>query len=331
MQTTKVVVYVFIAASTVWAAADEPTTVRRVFLDNSDQVMDGSTSYEPETRTCGHGHDLVFTTLDGAAQALVDADVLFLRSGTYTRESVGSYHPVHGNRVNYSAGALSLEASGTPKKRKVVSAYQSEKVVLQARPRMSRYNPDPGDERFAKSSHYYPHPAVSISGAHLLVRGIKTYGQVVISGHHITLEHCDLGGGGPHMNQGQVIALNSNREGGVHDVVLRDNKIHHSCWGESRRNGAALMCYNTSFVAEHNEFYDLQSKPWSRLASDHNLCFSTTAETTWHHLYRKRATTLDGWRAYSDKDQHSVWNGPDFVKASGRRPEHFKRKGPLAR
>ena len=324
----------------------------------------------------------------------------------------------------------------------MVSAYQGEEVIIQARSGVSGYNPDPADERFANSSHFYPHPAVSIGGAHLLVRGIKTYGQVLISGHHITLEHCDLGGGGPHMNQGQVVVLNNNRQGGVHHVLLRDNKIHHSCWGESRGNGAALMCYNSSFVAEHNEFYDnfaadirikdtggqtgrdivirhnyfgatslhpggnvgvgghnqdadvdhirihhnvfhkkstgvsfggparlgtvaynntfidcggdigdwtnpqiivfnnlyyhspggqnfynIQTKPWSRLDSDHNLFFSITAETSWNHLYRKQATTLDAWREYSGKDQHSIWKDPLFIKASGWRPEHFKRPG----
>jgi hypothetical protein len=74
------------------------------------------------------------------------------------------------------------------------------------------------------------------------------------------------------------------------------------------------------------KFYDFQCEPWSRLASDHNLFFSTTADTAWHHLYRKRATTLESWRDYSGTDQHSVWKNPVFVKPSGRRPEHFKRK-----
>jgi hypothetical protein len=74
------------------------------------------------------------------------------------------------------------------------------------------------------------------------------------------------------------------------------------------------------------KFYDIQTTPWSRLESDHNLFFSSTAETTWNHLYRKRATTLEAWREYSGKDQHSVWKDPLFAKVSGWRPEHFKRQ-----
>ena len=68
-------------------------------------------------------------------------------------------------------------------------------------------------------------------------------------GHDVTLEGCDLGGGGPHMNQGQVVAINSNRAGGVYNVVVRNNRIHHSCWGRvcpERRcaDGVQLQCHN---------------------------------------------------------------------------------------
>ncbi len=227
-----------------------------IFLDNHPGIVNGSTTYDPETRTCGKGKYKVFANLDQAARALSGADVLYVRAGTYCRPSVGKYREVHGNKVNYWTGALAINASGTPKKRKLVSIYNDELVIIQAKSSVSNYNPDPADNSFKSSSHYYPHPAISISGAYVDVMGFKTYGQVVISGHDITLENCDLGGGGPHMNQGQVVAINSNREGGVYNVVVRNNKIHHSCWGESTGNGAAIMCYNASFIVENNEFYD---------------------------------------------------------------------------
>ena len=227
-----------------------------VFLDCQVGVLDGSTTYDPNTRTCGQGRYRVFTELDEAARALVDADTLYLRSGTYSSKSVGDYLEVHGNKVNYWTGALAVDASGAPEKRKLVSAYKGELVVIQAKPGASHYNPDPSDRTFEKSSHYYPQPAISIGGAYVDVRGLKTYGQVVISGHDITLEDCDLGGGGPHMNQGQVVAINSNKPGGVYNIVVRNNRIHHSCWGESSANGAAVMGYNFSAVIENNEFSD---------------------------------------------------------------------------
>ena len=227
-----------------------------IFLDNGAGVINNSTTYDPETRTCGKGKCRVFTELDQAASALVDADILYVRAGIYSRASVGKYIEVHGNKVNYWTGALAINASGTPQKQKLVRAYKDELVVIQAKPGVSHFNPDPGDTTFKKSSHYYPHPAISVGSAYVDVVGFKTYGQVVISGHDITLHGCDLAGGGPHMNQGQVVVLNSNKPGGVYNVVIRNNKIHHSCWGESAQNGAALMGYNFSATIENNEFYD---------------------------------------------------------------------------
>lgn len=247
---------VLVLASAVVRAQETPPDAKVVFLDNRQGVVDGSTTYDPATRTCGGGKDRVFTELAKAADALADADVLFVREGVYSRESSDGLISVHGSRVDYWTGALAVRASGTPERRKRVSAYCGETVVIQAKPGVSHYNPDPDDTTFRNSSHFYPRPAISIGGSWVDVSGFKTFGQVVISGHDVTLEGCDLGGGGPHMNQGQVVALNSNRPGGVYNVVIRNNRIHHSSWGESRANAAALMCYNASFIVENNEFAD---------------------------------------------------------------------------
>lgn len=228
-----------------------------VFLDNAPGVVNGSKTYDPKTRACGDGRFEVFTELDEAARALAQADTLYIRAGTYSRGSVGNYIEVHGHKVNYWVGSLAIQSSGSVEKRKSVSAYKGEEVIIQAKQGANHYNPDPGDTSFENSSHYYPHPAVSIGGAFIDVRGLKTYGQVVISGHDILLENCDLGGGGPHMNQGQVIALNgTSKNSGVYSVIVGNNRIHHSTWGESAGNGSALMCYNASFIVENNEFSD---------------------------------------------------------------------------
>mgnify|MGYP006288120003 FL=1 len=438
------------AAMTVLIAPCRVAAVQKervVFLDNAPGVENGSDRYDPATRRSGGGTHRVFTRLDEAAAALADADVLYIRAGTYARESVGTYREVHGNKVNYWTGSLALSATGTPQKRKRVTAYRDEIVIIQARAGESRYNPDPADQDFADSSHYYPHPAVSISGAYLDVYGLKTFGQVVISGHHVSLQDCDLGGGGPHMNQGQVVALNGGpRQDGAHDVLIRNNRIHHSCWGEGRGNAAALMCYDASFIVEHNHFvdnfgdinikdtgkqagreiiirynffgpssinprsnfgihgpnqdrevdrvhihnnvflrkpvaisfrmpvrlaslyayhntfvdcgfgnfevgdvgdwintsarlshnlfyhsepgqrfYSLQTDPWDKLQSDHNLFFSTAGDTAWWHKYRKCATTLAEWQQYSGKDRHSVWYDPGLVDPNGSAPADFNR------
>ena len=419
-----------------------------VFLDSAPGVTNDSATYDPKTRTCGAGKHRVFTDLDQAARALTDADCLYVRSGTYSRKSVGSYITVHGNTVNYWTGALAISASGSPQKRKRVIAYQNEPVVIQARSGVSDYNAVPSDPSYKNSSHFYPNPAISIAGAYVDVAGFKTFGQVVITGHDVSVQDCDLGGGGPHMNQGQVIAINGgNCKGGAYNILIRNNRIHHSCWGESHGNGAALMCYDGSFIAEHNEFTDnwgdltvkdtgqqqgrevvvrynffgpgsvnpqsgfgingpnqdrqadrilihhniflrksvaisfrmparlepirayqntfvdcgfgsadvgdvgdwinteaslsrnvfyhsgagqrffsVQTEPWDKLQSDGNLFFSTTADTTWWHKYRQRATTLQQWQDYSGREKNSVWRDPGFIKPDGSRPADFKRK-----
>ena len=112
-----------------------------VFLDNHPGVVNGSNTYDPETRTCGTGSHMVFTKIDEAAQALADADVLYVREGIYSRDSAGEYIEVHGNRVNYWTGTLAITTSGTPEKRKLVSAYKDERVVIQASPGVSAYFP----------------------------------------------------------------------------------------------------------------------------------------------------------------------------------------------
>ncbi len=227
-----------------------------IFLDNNPGIINGSKSYDPASRTCGNGSYTVYTNLSDASQALAAAKTLYVRAGTYSQPSVGKYITVHGSDINYWTGVLDITARGTPQKHIVISAYKNELVIIQAKQEVSHYNPDPADTGFRKSSHYYPNPAIGIHGAYVDVIGFRTYGQVVITGHDITLESCDLGGGGPHMNQGQVIALNGTENQGVYNVLIRSNKIHHSCWGESDGNGAALMGYNFSCIIENNEFCD---------------------------------------------------------------------------
>lgn len=241
-----------LAATSVDSRADEPLDPRTVvFLDNAQGVQNGSTTYDPETRTSGKGKYKVFSDISQAAKALASADTLYVRAGTYSRESVGQSIAVHGNQVSYWTGSLAINATGTPERRKLVSAYKDELAIIQAKPGVSNYNPDPADTNFKQSSHYYPHPAISIGGAYVDVVGFKTYGQVVLTGHDNTVQECDLGGGGPHTNQGQVIMIHS-----AYNVTVRNNKIHHSCWGESAINGAATMGYAFAATIEHNEFYD---------------------------------------------------------------------------
>ena len=201
-----------VLAQTGSAAPRDPANT--VFLDNSPGVQNNSNAYDPATRICGNGQDRVFSDLVQAVAALEQADVLYVRAGTYSRVVKPSVK-AHGSEVNYWEGALAIHVTGTPEKHKLARAYRDEAVIIQAKPGVSEYNPDPNDHSFKKSSHFYPNPAISISGSYVDVSDFKTFGQVLISAHDATLERCDLGGGGPHMNQGQVVVLNSNQDRGV--------------------------------------------------------------------------------------------------------------------
>jgi hypothetical protein len=93
-------------------------------------------------------------------------------------------------------------------------------------------------------------------------------------------------------------------------------------------NPVINACNNLYYHSEPGQnFYDIQTKPWSKLNSDYNLFFSTTGDTRWRRLYGDRASTLASWQRYSGKDQNSVWKDPQFANPAGSRPEDFKRQG----
>ncbi|MHC4395498.1 MAG: hypothetical protein ACYS1A_07560, partial [Planctomycetota bacterium] len=219
-------------------------TVTPIFLDNTGGVVDGSTTYDPVTRTTGSGSYTVYNNLASVNTALQGGDLLYIREGEYDNpsEPSGDFN-----------GSLKINVSGTVDQHTVVSAYNGELAVIQAKPGTSNYNPDPGDTSGVLSRDYYPHPAISVNSNYVDVIGLKTYGNVTITScHDVLIETCDFGGGGPVYNQGPVVELNYN----AYYVTIRDSKIHHSCWGENTENGSAIMTYDGSLTVENCEFYD---------------------------------------------------------------------------
>lgn len=223
-----------------------------IFLDNLSGIVNGSSSYDPKTRTCGNGKYTVFTELGEAAGALPDSGTLYIRAGTYSRPLTGEFHlDTRGTGAKrYQEGALNMTANGTAENRTRVAAYNGDPVVIQAKPGVSNYNSDPADTNFGKSAFYYGRAAITVFANYVDVVGLKTFGQICVPAHDVLVEGCDLGGGGGRVPQGQVVYL------GGYNNVIRNNRIHHSCWGESTQNGAALMGYNFSCIVENNEFYD---------------------------------------------------------------------------
>lgn len=226
-----------------------------IYLENTigcPTCTDGNTTYNPATRSCGSGSETVYTSLASFNNNIQSGRNNYIRSGTYTRTTPNTFE-----------GALFINGqNGTAGAYTVVSAYPGEErqVVIGTDPNKLRYNPNPGDTGFTNSSRYYPNPAITVAHtSYVRVSGFKTYGQVFINAynstvmdtHDVILEGCDIGGGGPNENQGQVVKLHT-----VYDVTVINNKIHHSAWGESDINGSALMGYNFSATIENNEFYD---------------------------------------------------------------------------
>ncbi len=207
-------------------------------------------TYSIERRNNSGSDGDAYNNLQNAMDALNGGDTLIIRAGNYSRTGFDPQDPTE-------IGALDIgwsnSCNGTPNEHTVVMAYPGELPVILAEPGKDHYNPDPGDITYTLSSKYYNNPAIGIHGEYIDVSGLKTYGQVTITyANNIILEGCDLGGGGPHCSQGNVVVLNY----GAHDIIIRNNLIHNSCWGENDDNGSAIICYHASATIENNEFYD---------------------------------------------------------------------------
>lgn len=212
----------------------------------------GST-YSTANRNCAGTDGQGYKTLAEAINSLVGSDTLFIRSGTYARTTNDLW-----------SGSLGIGASGTPAQHTVVRAYPNEQPVICTEVGRCQYNPNPGDTSVNNcytpgseggAACYYPNPAISVGGQYIDVIGLKTYGQLLIGpSDNILIEGNDLGGGGPHINQGAVVIMDC--FGSCFNITVRNNQIHHSAWGESDGNGPGVLTYGASYVLENNEFYD---------------------------------------------------------------------------
>lgn len=236
----------------------EEAAAKTFYLDGDLATGCPAGNYSTAARACNGADGIAYKTLAEAVANLAAGDTLFLRAGTYVRNGGSEF-----------IGALSVQVSGLDNgHRTTVSAFPGEELraVIGTDPEKLRYNPDPGQgkgENVALSAEFYPCPAISINASYVTVRGLKTYGQLLVQGgaapekfvHDITVENCDIGGGGPRLHQGQAVMLHSCR-----DTTIRNNRIHHSCRATDglpgHSNGAALMGYWFTATIENNEFYD---------------------------------------------------------------------------
>ncbi|MBN1647119.1 MAG: right-handed parallel beta-helix repeat-containing protein [Spirochaetales bacterium] len=228
-----------------WTTLTDESTGKTFYLDSGLTVSHTAT-YSIAGRDGSGSDGEAYNNLQDAMEALDGGDTLFVREGFYSRTGFDPFDP-------HEIGALDIGPDGNARDYTAVVAYPGEQPVILAEPGKDHYNPDPADEGFDNSSGYYRNPAIGVHGDYLVVSGLKTYGQVVITyASHVLIEKCDLGGGGPRCGQGNVIVLDYDS----HDVTIRNNKIHNSCWGENDENGSAVIFYYASAMIENNEFYD---------------------------------------------------------------------------
>jgi len=237
-------IYVFSAAQ-VWG--------KTFYLDGNLSADCSGSTYSIANRNCSGSDGQGYKTLQSAITNLLGGDTLYVRAGTYIRTT-----------NNTSSGSLAISVSGTAAQPTVVSAYPGEQPVICTQAGRCQYNPNPGDTSInvctgaggeGGAACYYPNPAIGIGANFVTVSGFKTYGQVLIGGvHDVVVKNSDLGGGGPHINQGSVVMIDTT--GTAYNITIQNNLIHNSAWGEQNANGSAVMGYNFSAIIENNEFYD---------------------------------------------------------------------------
>ena len=208
-----------------------------IYLDG-DLSSNCAGNYSILNRNCTGSDGNAYNTIAGANSALAGGDTLYMRQGAYYRTGSNSY-----------TGALNITTSGTSQAHTVVSNYNNETVWIGTAADKLQYPPAPYD------SNYYASAAVSIKADYVDVIGIKTYGMFLIIGessqiHDILVNNCDVGGGGPYLNQAFALLIHT-----AYNVTVQNSLLHNS--GQSDGGGAPnLGCYACQAIVRNNYFYN---------------------------------------------------------------------------
>ncbi len=225
-----------------------------VYLDGlATNCANGSTTYDPVSRSCGNGSNIVSITLADYNNRIVPGTVNFMRAGTYYRTT------------NSSTGALDISyaKSGSASTPTIVKAYPGEErqVIIGTDPTKFQYNPIPSDTNNpGNGTYYYPNPAVSIQGNYITVDGIKTFGQVLMhelgSSKTITgavLQNSDLGGGGPYSAWSHVVFIANTVDAKVYNNIVHDAPNSP----EMNTHKATINVYTSrGLIISQNTFYN---------------------------------------------------------------------------
>lgn len=217
-----------------------PTYGATIYLDGT---LGGNCTgnYSIAARACSGTDGNAYNTLAGANAALAGGDTLYIRAGTYYRAGANTY-----------TGALNVAhaQSGSSGTHTIVSAYNSEEVIIGTAADKLDYPPSP------YSSDYYASPAVTVKAHYVDIIGLKTFGQLMVIGadeggiDNVLIDGCDVGGGGPWNNQAFALQIHT-----AYAVTVQNCKIHNS--GASDSSGApGLGGYAFSGIIRNNHFYD---------------------------------------------------------------------------
>lgn len=223
-----------------------------VFLDGSTTgCSNGSTNYNPATRSCGSGSDKVYLDLSNFSSNIAAGQTNYMRAGSYFRNT--------GN-VNIGSLHVAVGKSGTASSPTVIKAYTGEErqVLIGTALRGATYNSNPSDTTGVGSWNYYPNPSLeTYDASYVTIDGVKTFGQVYLAGgHDVILQNSDCGGGGGNgtitSDQGNTIRMNS-----IYAVTIRNNKIHHNSRRYEDPYGTAVIGYTFTATITGNTFYDV--------------------------------------------------------------------------
>ena len=227
-----------------------------VYLDAQPGQDCSSGTYRETERNCG-GSGTGNSSYDTIAEFntnMTAQAINYIRAGSYYRDT-----------SSWSTGSLSISGkAGTSGSHTIITTIAGEErqAIIYTGSGLDQYPPDtdPGQNcpsngtSSGDSTCYYPHPAIGISSNYVDIIALKTYGQILVFGDYVTIEDCDIGGGGPYYNWGHAIYTNAS-----HDITIKNNWIHDNPKsGEANTHKAAVQSYQSYDITyEYNTFSNI--------------------------------------------------------------------------
>jgi len=209
------------------------------YLDNKSGIVNGSSTYNPATRSNSGGSSLVYTSPWDAGQALSSGDTLYVRQGTYY-----AVVPNGGTGRDWTLGSLTIPdgVSGA-----TVSGYNGEVAWISCGPSLTTVVGSANN-------------ALKIGGSNNTVRDLNIWGCAILWGTGGVLENCNVSGGWDHQSTvGGDAWYDVIRIGGTNNAVrnclLHDN-YNHGTVTDSANKAMVMHDHDENSIFEYNKFYN---------------------------------------------------------------------------